>query len=69
MKAKAKMKVEFSKAVIQEELGVGGSGCKVHRCTVSGMTCAVKVCVLSFVMLWVLHNSLQFNDSCYRPPT
>jgi len=37
--------IDFEKSTIelQEVLGSGGSGCKVHRCTVDGLSCAVKI--------------------------
>ncbi|EFA80681.1 putative protein serine/threonine kinase [Heterostelium album PN500] len=37
--------IDFKNSDIQlcEQIGSGGSGCTVHRCTVDGFTCAVKV--------------------------
>eukprot|EP01133_Synstelium_polycarpum_P007445 gene7445-8711_t len=37
--------IDFNNSEIQlcEQIGSGGSGCTVHRCTVDGFTCAVKV--------------------------
>ncbi|KAF2074184.1 hypothetical protein CYY_004502 [Polysphondylium violaceum] len=37
--------IDFNTSDIQlcEELGSGGSGCFVHRCTIDGLTCAVKL--------------------------
>ncbi|KAN0022090.1 hypothetical protein ACTFIU_004254 [Dictyostelium citrinum] len=37
--------IDFSTSDIKlcEQIGAGGSGCTVHRCTVDGFTCAVKV--------------------------
>ncbi|GAM21583.1 hypothetical protein SAMD00019534_047580 [Acytostelium subglobosum LB1] len=37
--------IDFKNSEIQlcEQIGSGGSGCTVHRCTVDGFTCAVKI--------------------------
>lgn len=37
----------FAEAIILEKLGSGGSGMEIFRCTVGGLTCAVKIMDLS----------------------
>lgn len=37
----------FAEAIIFEKLGSGGSGMEIFRCTVGGLTCAVKIMDLS----------------------
>ncbi|GAM18546.1 hypothetical protein SAMD00019534_017210 [Acytostelium subglobosum LB1] len=41
----SKGEIDFKNSDIQlcEQIGSGGSGCTVHRCTVDGFTCAVKI--------------------------
>jgi len=44
------MKLEFAKATLHEQLGKGGSGCQVYRCTVRGLSCAVKLMPITNVV-------------------